>query len=315
MILSLVAIVAGLALLSKAADQFVMGAARLAIAMRLSAVVVGAVVIGFGTSAPEMLVSGIAAIGGQADIGIGNIVGSNVANLTLVLAIAAMVTPIFVASSVIGREAPLSVGSVVVFAVLVQDGVSALEGAVLFVLLIVVLVVLIRSSRQGGEELLESEVDEFLDGEHSHPVDREAARTVLGLLGTMLGAHLLVTGAVDVADEFGLSGGFVGLTLVAIGTSLPELVTSVVAARKGETDLIVGNLLGSNVFNSLAVGAIVGFFGPGTVEDPTLTGLATYLMVGSALLATAFMWQGGRVGRVKGAILLVAYLGAMPFLA
>ncbi len=315
MLVSLALVAVGLVLLSKAADQFVMGAARLAIALQLSPVVVGAVVIGFGTSAPEMLVSALAAVSGEADIGIGNIVGSNVANLTLVLAVAAMVTPIIVHSSVIGREAPLSVGSVALFAVLVQDGVSVVEGVVLLVGLAAVLGILLRSTSGGDETLLESEVDEFVDGDGPHPVNREAVRTLLGLLGTMAGAQLLVTGAVDIAEALELTGGFVGLTLVAIGTSLPELVTSVVAARKGETDLIVGNLLGSNIFNALAVGAIVGLVGPGTVGDATLTGLATWLMVGVAVLATALMWHGGRVGRAKGGVLLSTYVISVPFLA
>jgi cation:H+ antiporter len=314
-LLAIAAIVAGLVLLTKAADQFVLGAARLAAAMRLSAVVIGAVIIGFGTSAPELLVSAIAAAQDEADIGIGNIIGSNVANLTLILGVASLVTPIVVASSVIRREAPMAIGSMVLLGVLVQGGISAFEGVVLITVLVAAITALLRGARVESEPDLAEDVAEFVDGAPSHPIDREAARTVMGLLLTLVGAHLLVTGAVDVADRLGLTGGFVGLTLVAVGTSLPELVTSVVAARKGETDLIVGNLLGSNLFNSLAVGGAVGLVGPGTVGDPTLTGLATLLMIGAGMAAVVMMWQGDRLAAREGGVLLGGYALTLPFLA
>ena len=138
-------------------------------------------------------------------------------------------------------------------------------------------------------------------------------RTVVGLTGTVGGAWLLVEGATSLADEVGLTGGFVGLTLVAIGTSLPEMVTAVVAARRGETDLIIGNLLGSNIFNSLAVGAVLGLLGPGPLEDNNLAGLATIIMISVVLIAAVFLYTGGRVVRWQAAALLLIYLGTMPF--
>ena len=138
-------------------------------------------------------------------------------------------------------------------------------------------------------------------------------RTVLGLIGTVGGAWLLVEGGTTLADEVGLTGGFVGLTLVAIGTSLPEMVTAVVAARKGETDLIIGNLLGSNIFNSLAVGAVLGILGPGPLEDNNLSGLATYIMIAVVVIAGLFLYTGGRVVRWQAATLLLIYLVSMPF--
>ncbi|WP_052665541.1 calcium/sodium antiporter [Nitriliruptor alkaliphilus] len=312
MALSVLAIVVGLAVLTYASDQFVVGAARVARNLRLSPILIGAVVIGFGTSAPEMLVSGIAGVQGSLDIGVGNIIGSNVANLSLVLGVAALVTPIVVRSTVLKREAPIALGATVLFAIVVQGGLAGGEAVILTVALVIGLGLIILGAR-GGDDTISAEVDEFLTDEAR--TGREVVRTLLGLAFTLGAAQILVDAARNIASELGLAEGFVGLTIVAIGTSLPELATAVQAARKGETDLIVGNLLGSNLFNAGAVGAVAGFLGPGMLDDPNLTGLAVYLMVGIAVLATVFMVTGRRVARPEGAALLVLYLGAIPFLA
>jgi cation:H+ antiporter len=314
MLLAFLGVVVGLAILTYSADQFVVGAARLATVLRLSTVVIGAVVIGFGTSAPELLVSALAASQGSLDIAVGNIVGSNVANLTLVLGIAALATPIAVHSKVLKREAPLSLLAVIAFGVAIQGGVSAVEGVVLAVLLVVSLTIIVVSARRGGDEELGAEVEEFLDGS-APSTRREATRTVLGLIGTLAAAQLLVVSASAIAAELGLAEGFIGLTVVAVGTSLPELATALQAARKDETDLIVGNLLGSNLFNSAAVGATAAFAGAGQVADPTITGRGVVLMVGIAVLATAFMVTGRQVQRTEGAVLLAVYVAAIPLLA
>jgi cation:H+ antiporter len=315
MLLAVLGVVLGLAVLTYAADQFVVGAARLATVLRLSTVVIGAVVIGFGTSAPELLVSALAASQGSLDIAIGNIVGSNVANLTLVLGVAALATPIVVHSTVLKREAPLSLLAVIAFAIVVQNGLTAIEGVILATLLVVSLTIIVWSSRrEGGDEELGAEVEEFLAG-GPPSTGKEVVRTLLGLLGTLGAAQLLVLSASTIATELGLSEGFIGLTVVAIGTSLPELATAVQAARKDETDLIIGNLLGSNLFNSAAVGATAAFAGAGQVADPTITGIGVALMVTVAVVATAFMITGKRVQRIEGAVLLAAYVATLPLLA
>ena len=316
MLLPILGVVAGLALLTYAADQFVAGAARIAAALQLSAIVIGAVVIGFGTSAPEMVVSAIAAAQGSLDIAAGNIVGSNVANLSLVLGVAALVAPIAVGNGVLRREAPLSLALTLVFALLVQGGLSRWNGALLGALLIAALVWILRSARGtgAGDDALTGEVEEFV-GDESPSLPREWVRTLLGLVGTLVAAQVLVTSATTIATEVGLAEGFVGLTIVAIGTSLPELATAVQAARKGETDLIVGNLLGSNLFNAGAVSAIAGLIGPGPLSDPTIVGFATVLMVGVSIVATAFMVTGRRVVRWEAAVLLAGYLVCVPLLA
>lgn len=314
MLLAVLGVVLGLAALTYAADQFVVGAARLATILRLSTVVIGAVVIGFGTSAPELVVSALASAQGSFDIAVGNIVGSNVANLTLVLGVAALATPIVVHSKVLGREAPISLLSVVAFAILVQGGVSYLEGTILAVILVVSLTVIIVASRRDAGDELGTEVAEFLD-DQPPSTGKESLRTLLGLLGTLAAAQLLVLSATTIAEELGLSQGFIGLTVVAVGTSLPELATAVQAARKDETDLIVGNLLGSNLFNSAAVGATAAFAGAGQVADATITGRGVTLMVVIAVVATAFMVTGHRVQRTEGALLLAGYVVTIPLLA
>ncbi len=313
MLLAIAGVVAGLVALTFAADHFVLGAARLAGVLRLSPVVIGAVVIGFGTSAPELVVSGLAAAQGSVDLGIGNVIGSNVANLTLVLGTAALLTPIVVVSPVLRREAPLSLLAVLLFAVLVRDGLSLLDGALLAAVLLGSLTVIVHSARR-GDAALTSEVAEYLEGTAPSPA-REWARTGIGLTVTVAAAQLLVVSATTIAAELGLSEGFVGLTIVAIGTSLPELATAVQAARRRELDLIVGNLLGSNLFNAGAVGATLAFIGPGQLADPAVMGPALLLMVAVAALATVFMATGRIVQRWEGAVLLVGYLATLPVLA
>lgn len=314
-VLDVAFLVVGVVLLAKSADQFVLGSVRVASALRVSAVVIGAVVMGFGTSAPELVVSGIAAGGGDLDVGVGNIVGSNIANLTLVLGVAGIVAAIAIPELVLKREAPMSMASLVLFAVLVQDGLVIWEGLVLLGALVLALTLVLLNARSDADEvdLLSSELDDMLEDEP--PVLRvELIRTLIGLAGTVGGAWLLVEGAIGIADEAGLSGGFVGLTLVAVGTSLPELVTTVLAARQGQTDLIVGNLLGSNLFNSLAVGGVTALLGNGPLADPDLARVPIAMMLGVGAVAWFFMWTGRRVGRVEGATLLVGAILSVPFL-
>ncbi len=313
--LALLGIVGGLFLLTISADHFVLGAARTSARLRMSPVVIGAIVIGFGTSAPEMVVSGIAAGQGELDIAVGNIIGSNVANLSLVLGAASMVASIVVGSSTMRREAPLSLAAVLLFAAVVQGGLTRGEGILLLVALAVALTWILISSSGVDDPELTVEVDEYLDTEHEHPLGQELTRTIAGLLGTLIAAQVLVTSATSIAETLGLAKGFVGLTMVAIGTSLPELATSLQAARKGETDLIVGNLLGSNLFNSLAVGGIAGAVGPGPLADEKLAGIAVIMMTIVAVGATFAMATGRRVTRTEGIGLLAVYLVMVPLLA
>ncbi|MEM8705933.1 MAG: calcium/sodium antiporter [Actinomycetota bacterium] len=313
MLLGLVFAIGGLIVLTFAADHFVAGAARIAVFYKVSPVVIGAVLIGFGTSAPEMVVSGIAAGQGDLDIGVGNIIGSNVANISLVLAAAAAIRVIPVASSTLRREVPISVASVIVFALLVQGDITRLEGALLAVLIVSFLVFVLRSSSD-ADSSFDDDVGDIV-GDAPVEVWKEAFRALVGLLFVVASSYFIVDGAERVADALDLSGGFVGFTLVALGTSAPELVTSVQAARQGETELLVGNLLGSNVFNSLAVGGIIGLVGPGPVLDTTLAETGSLLMVGIVVLSAVFMFVGGSVGRNKAFVLFFLWVVSVVLLS
>ena len=260
MLLGLVFSLVGLVVLSLAADQFVRGAARLAVVLRMAPIVVGAIVVGFGTSAPEMLVSALAAANGRLDIGVGNIIGSNVANISLVLGAASFVAVVPVSSGVVRRDAAVSVAAVALFALLVQGDLRRLEGLVLAAALGAWFVLVLHGARTGKDEPDMEDLSEIV-GEHPPSLGAEAVRTVVSLALVAGSAYILVEGAERVAEALNLSGGFVGYTLVAVGTSAPELVTAVAASRQRQTELLVGNLLGSNVFNSLAVGGVIGLAG------------------------------------------------------
>ncbi|MDW3178494.1 MAG: calcium/sodium antiporter [Acidimicrobiia bacterium] len=303
LIVAAVEVLLGLVLLTKAADVFVDGAVAIAGAAKISPVVVGAVIVGFGTSAPELLVSGLAALNDDVDLGVGNVVGSNVANLSLVLGAAALVVPLLVTRAVIVKEAPISLLSVLLFAYFTTGGFEVWEGVVMLIVLFAVLSWIVL----GGHE----ESSEELHFDPEQTVTKSVMETVGGLLGTLLGAQLMVWGALAIAAEFGVTGGFIGFTLVAIGTSLPELVTAVAAARKGETELILGNLLGSNVFNSLAVGGVIALLGAGEIDDELMRTYGVLIMVAVATLAWVFMVARKRVSKPEAVFLLTAYAVAI----
>ncbi len=300
---AIVEILIGLFLLSKAADVFVDGAAEVAVAAKMSPVVIGAVVVGFGTSAPELLVSGIAASGGDADLGLGNIVGSNVANISLVLACAALVTPILVTRAVLVREAPLSVASVCLFAFFTIGGFAVWEGIVMLAVLVAVLGWIVFGGNEDSIEEVEIDAD--------RTIGQSLGLTLVGLVGTVLGAQFMVWGAQALGEAIGLPSGFIGFTVIAIGTSLPELVTAFAAAKKGETELILGNLLGSNMFNSLAVGGAVAILGAGEFEGRIPATYGVVIMVIIAALTWVFMVTRRKITRTEAVVLLGAYVFAI----
>ena len=317
----LAAVVGGFVLLAFAPDRFVAGSAGLAERWGVSRVVVGAVIVGFGTSTPEMLVSGLAAADGEPEVGVGNVIGSNMANLGLVLGVAALIGRIGVSSGILRCELPLAVAATVLFAVLVQGGLSRADAVLLLLSLVAALTILLRqagiapSGPGAGDDELAEEVGEFLDVKEHRSPWQMAASTGLGLVGTLIGAQLLVWGAVDIAERVELSGGFIGLTIVAIGTSLPELVTAAAAARVGEDQLIVGNVVGSNLFNCLAVGGVIGLVGPADLDDAALTLGAVGLMLLVTGLGAGALVRRRHVTRGEAVALLVTYAGCLPLLA
>jgi cation:H+ antiporter len=301
---------AGLLIMAVAADQLVIGASRVAARLRIAPVVVGVVVIGLGTSAPEFLVAGLAAARGEVALGLASLVGSNIVNVTLVLGFAALIAPVVVASTTVRREAPMSVAGVVIFAVAVALGLGMVAGVVLAAVALVAMWLLIRVARITDEPAPATVTT--LVSRPVRPV-AETVRVVLGLAGTLAGAQLLVVNAAEIAGELGVSSEVIGFTLVAIGTSLPELVTAVQAQRRRESDLLVGNLLGSNLFNSLAGGAVVALSAGPDPEFRLGTGLLA-VMVGISVLAWVLLWKGYRASRKDAVVLLVVYAACLPLL-
>jgi len=303
-----VLVVGGLFLLSVGADRFVLAAARLSRVWGLSPILIGALVVGMGTSAPELLVSVVAAAGGGLDLAVGNIIGSNVANLSLVLGATAMVAPIAGQIRTLQREGLLMLVAVGLFAGLAWNGsLTETEGIILLVGMVVAAGVLIRWARQdaGNAGTMSAGIDDL-----THDLGRPNARFelivgVVALVATLGGAEMLVRGARIVAEELELSEGFVGLSLVALGTSLPELATALAAARRREHDLVIGNLVGSNLFNSLAVAGGAAVLGGGALASGFSTGLV--FMLGMAVFAGILTATGNRLVRWEGFALLAVY--------
>lgn len=331
------AVLLGLGLLARAADALVLGCSGIASRIGVPPVVVGVVIIGFGTSSPELLVSGIAAASGSPALGVGAVIGSNIANLTLVLGAAALVAPVAVRTAVVRREAPLALGASVAFTMAVRAGLGRWAGAALLLLLGLALVVLVRAAlaerpasatslpssppapgaegevlRTGG---IEQEVGELLAPQAARGMGQVGIQALAGLVGTLLGAQALVWGAVGLARSASLPEGFIGATVVAVGTSLPELMTAAQASRRGEPDLVVGNLLGSNLFNALGVGGLVALVSGGVSVGPGLGTAGLLVMLGVGALATLFMRRRFTVVRWEAATLIAVYVAAIPLLA
>ena len=312
MTLGFVLALGGIGVLIPAASLLVRGSARLAVRYKLSPVVVGVVLLGFGTSVPEMVVSGVAAARGDLDLGVGNIVGSNVANMSLVLAAAAAVRVIYVSDRTRRYGVPASVGAVAFFAYLIQGEITRIGGAFFVALMLIFIGIALRFST--ANQVLADEVTTIV-GSAPLKVRCEVLRAVAGLSVIVVGSWLIVDGAGRIADGLGVSSGFVGFTLVALGTSAPELVTSVQAARQNETGLLIGNLVGSNVFNSFAVGGIIGLVGPGQVSDMTLAGEGSILMITIVVVSAVPMIVLGRVGKREAFVLFFLWLVSLVVLA
>ena len=302
-------LLAGLAVLTFSADRFVEGAAGVSTLLNVPIVVVGAVVIGFGTSAPELLVSALASIDGRQDIAIGNIVGSNMANLTLVAGAAAAFAILPITLRIWQREIRLMLFAVGLLALVSFDlriqnfeAVGLLVAAVVCIGLITWWAI---EDRRAGRDDLSDEVASYVQ---DLTMRRAWTLTGLGLLGTLGGAQMLVTGAAGLATTLGVPEAVIGLTIVAVGTSLPELVTAVAAARRDERDLIVGNVVGSNIFNSLPVAGIAGLLDT-TPLDGQLT-LSIGLMIGVCILFAIFARRGFQIERTEGLVLLGAFVAA-----
>lgn len=303
----------GLTVLYFAADALVEGAGSMALRLGITPLIVGLTVVAFGTSAPELVVSLAAVMTNSDDISVGNIVGSNIANLALILGLSALIKPIVVHGDIIRREYPVMLGASVLLVGLMFDGtLSRIDGLILLGCMAGYLGVManrakhaIRSAKNDAEsrEALE-DIEDIDPAKSTHAKD--LAKVVFGIIGLTIGAKLMVDSAVVIATSFGVSQLVIGITIVAIGTSLPELATSVVAAYRGESDISVGNVIGSNIFNILSVLGIVAAISPITVGANALK-YDLWVMIGVALIIWPVMWSGKRISRVEGGLFLIGY--------
>ncbi len=317
-VLAICALVVGLILLVWSADRFVEGAAVSARYFGISPLIIGMVIIGFGTSAPEMVVSAFASVQGNPGIALGNAYGSNIANIALILGLAALLGPIAVNSQVLRKELPILAVITLLAAWQVLDGeVSRMDAVVLLVGFGLVMGWTIWQAVKKSSDALAAEVEQELKT-HSMSLRRSLLWTVVGLCVLVASSRILVWGAVTVAEGMGISDVIIGLTVVAIGTSLPELASSLVAVRRGESDIALGNVLGSNLFNTLAVVGIAGAIHPMEVSSEIFYRDVTVM---TALTFSLFLFgfgfgfrRPGRINRFEGGLLLICYVGYLAYL-
>lgn len=303
-------LIGGFALLVVGAELLVRGAVRLAAAAGISSLVIGLTVVAFGTSAPELAVSVGAGLAGRADIAVGNVVGSNILNTLLILGLSALIIPLSVARQLVRLDVPLMIGVSLLVVLLALDGrIERLEGLLLSAGLVAYVAWSIRLSRRQGQVAQEA-------GTGSGPPAAGGWRwwlasvslVAIGLALLVTGAHLMVEGAVAAARALGVSELVIGLTVIAVGTSLPEVATSVLAALRGQRDIAVGNVVGSNLFNLLGVlGLTAMAAAPGVPIASPVFGFDLPVMLASAVMCLPIFFSGSTISRVEGALLLAYY--------
>ncbi|MCG2836568.1 calcium/sodium antiporter [Photobacterium sp. WH77] len=306
----------GLALLVWSADRLVFGAAALARNLGVAPLIIGMTILAMGSSAPEMMVSATAALAGKTDTAVGNVLGSNIANIALILGLTALIKPLSISSGIIRRELPLMMVVTLIAGVLLWDSyLGFFEGVLLVVLFVIFILAMLKISRSGNngaqDILLEEQESEIPQG-----VSNMAASVwiVIGLLLLPYAANMLVDSAVTIAKYFGMSDLVIGLTIIAVGTSLPELAASIASIHKGEDDMAVGNIIGSNVFNILAVMGLPGLLNP-SVISPLAMGRDFYVMLGiSVLLVLMALGRRRRINRLEGLILILCFVAYQSYL-
>jgi len=317
MSLAIVAVVFGLILLVWSADKFVEGAAVTAGHFGMPPLLIGMVIVGFGTSAPEMMVSALASLQGNPGIALGNAYGSNITNIALILGLTAVLSPIAVHSQVIRRELPILIAITALAAFQLADGqLSRFDAAVLMGVFFVLMGWTIQQGMKKTTDAFGSEMQVELELQKM-PIKKAIFWVITGLILLIISSRFLVWGAVDIATALGVSDLVIGLTIVAIGTSLPELASSLIAVKKGEHDIALGNIIGSNLFNTLAVVGIAGLIHPLSVEPAVLTrdvaamGALTLLLF---IFAYGFKGKQGRINRLEGAVLLLSFVAYTVYL-
>lgn len=318
MLLPTLSLIVGLALLVWSADKFVDGAASTARHFGMPALLIGMVIVGFGTSAPEMVVSALASMQGNPGIALGNAYGSNITNIALILGLTALLSPIAVHSQVLRKELPILIGVTILAAWQIFDGtLSRLDAGVLLGVFLALMGWTVWQGLRNKDDVLATETEQDLAAA-SMPLPRALMWLVIGLALLIVSSRMLVWGAVSIAQAFGVSDLIIGLTIVAVGTSLPELASSLIAVRKGEHDIALGNVIGSNLFNTLAVVGIAGSIHPLENLPPEI--FSRDIMVMSALtlllflLSFGFRGRPGRINRIEGGLLLACFVGYTAYL-
>ncbi len=307
-------LVVGLVFLVAGAELLVRGASRLAAAFGISPLVVGLTVVAFGTSAPEMAVSVQSALSGQADLAVGNVVGSNIFNVLFILGVSALITPLVVSEQLVRLDVPLMIGVSVLLLLLALDGsIDRLEGALLFGAIVGYTWFLIRQSRRESAAEASTAARSDEGGAHTAVKEgswlRNAGLVAVGLTLLVIGSRWLVNGAIEIATALGVSELVIGLTIVAAGTSLPEVATSVLASLRGERDIAVGNVVGSNIFNILAVLGLSGLVAPaGVVVAQSALSFDILVMIAVAIACLPIFYSGYRIARWEGALFLGYYV-------
>ena len=317
MLMPVLAVVAGLVLLVWSADRFVDGAAATAKHLGMPTLLIGMVIIGFGTSAPEMVVSALAASQGNPGLAIGNGFGSNITNIALILGITALLSPISVKSKILKTELPLLALATLLVGALIYDlEITRFDAFLMLFVFAVIMGWSIYSSMKNKNDTLSADFESEFEDDDYLPLNRALFWLVLGLVILIGSSRLLVWGAVDIAMALGVSDLIIGLTIVAIGTSLPELASSIIAVKKNEHDLALGNVIGSNLFNTLAVVGIAGAIQPLGIEaaalyrDWTIMGVLTL-----SLFVLGFGVLGRRrINRIEGGLLVAVYIGYAGYL-
>lgn len=317
MIVAGIAVVAGLALLVWSADRFVEGAASTANHLNMPPLLIGMVIVGFGTSTPELVVSALAAFQGNPGIALGNAYGSNITNISLILGMTAMINPIKVHSQVLRKELPILTAVTALAAWQLHDGeVTRIDALVLLCVFAGLMAWTIWEGYAMKSDAFGCEMERELST-HAMSIHRALLWLIIGLILLIVSSRILVWGAVELARGLGVSDLIIGLTVVAVGTSLPELASSLLATRRGEHDIALGNVIGSNLFNTLAVVGIAGAIHPmATGTDifrrdmPVMAALTLSLF----LIGYGFRGNGGRINRLEGAILLFGYAGYTTYL-
>ncbi|SDE64889.1 calcium/sodium antiporter [Desulfuromonas thiophila] len=318
MLLPVVAVIVGLLLLVWSADRFVEGAAATACYFGMPPLLIGMVIVGFGTSAPELVVSAISAVQGNPGIALGNAYGSNITNIALILGLTALLSPIAVHSQVLRKELPLlSLMTLLAASQLFDGQISRADALVLLLVFALLMGWTIWQGMKKKTDALATEMEQELVA-HTLPLQRALLWLAIGLVLLIVSSRLLVWGAVAIAQQFGVSDLIIGLTVVAVGTSLPELASSLMAVRKGEHDIALGNVLGSNLFNTLAVVGIAGAIEPLAVGAEVLRrDVLVMALLTLSLFVFGYGFRGpgkGRINRCEGAGLLTVYLGYTAYL-